>query len=59
VVYKRKPRHELTDNSYYQAYNLIRGITGYGADNGPIMVIHEGFEGIASWNGFMAGADRM
>jgi glucan 1,3-beta-glucosidase len=38
---------------------MIRGITGYGANNGPIIVIHEGFEGIAKYNGFMAGADRL
>lgn len=38
---------------------MIRGITGYGAGNGPIILLHEGFYGIAAWNGFLAGADRM
>jgi hypothetical protein len=38
---------------------MIRSITGYGAGNGPIIVIHEGFEGIANFNGFLGGADRL
>lgn len=45
--------------SYYQAYTMIRGITGFGAGNGPIIAIHEGFAGIADWNGFLSGADRL
>ena len=49
----------LTALSYYQAYQVIRGITGFGSNNGPIIAIHEGFEGIAAWNGFLSGADRM
>lgn len=38
---------------------MIREITGYGAGNGPVILLHEGFYGIAAWNGFLAGADRM
>jgi glucan 1,3-beta-glucosidase len=38
---------------------MIRSITGYGAGNGPIIAMHEGFEGIAAWNGFLSGADRL
>jgi hypothetical protein len=38
---------------------MIRSMTDYGAGNGPIIVIHEGFEGIAAWDGFLAGADRL
>lgn len=45
--------------SYYQAYELIRGITGYGKGNGPIIALHEGFKGVAAWDGFLAGADRV
>ena len=45
--------------SYYQAYEVIRSITGFGTNNGPIIAIHEGFEGIAAWDGFLSGADRM
>ncbi|WVR09255.1 hypothetical protein IAU60_006320 [Kwoniella sp. DSM 27419] len=44
---------------YYQAYSMVRGITGYGAGNGPILLMHEGFLGVADWNGFLAGADRI
>ncbi|EAL19968.1 hypothetical protein CNBF2950 [Cryptococcus deneoformans B-3501A] len=44
---------------YYQAYEMIRKITGYGAGNGPVILLHEGFYGIAAWNGFLAGADRI
>ncbi|AAW44208.2 hypothetical protein CNF01760 [Cryptococcus deneoformans JEC21] len=44
---------------YYQAYEMIREITGYGAGNGPVILLHEGFYGIAAWNGFLAGADRI
>ncbi|KAL7420697.1 hypothetical protein Q5752_004648 [Cryptotrichosporon argae] len=44
---------------YYQAYELIRSITGYGAANGPIILIHEGFLGIGAWAGFLSGADRL
>jgi len=45
--------------SYYQAYELIRGITGFGAGSGPIIGLHEGFIGVAPWTGFLEGADRM
>lgn len=46
-------------SSYYQAYEMIRGITGFGAGNGPMIAIHEGFVGIAEWDGFLSGADRL
>lgn len=46
-------------SSYYKAYSMIRGMTGTGAGKGPIVVIHEGFEGIAQWNNFLVGADRL
>ena len=45
--------------SYYQAYEMIRGITGFGAGNGPVIALHEGFLGVAVWDGFLSGADRM
>ena len=35
---------------------MIRGITGYGAGNGPFISIHDGFEGTASWAGFLPGS---
>lgn len=51
--------HRADDGSYYQAYEMIRGITGFGAGNGPMIAIHEGFIGIAEWDGFLSGADRL
>lgn len=44
---------------YYQAYNMIRGVTGVGAGAGPIMVAHDGMVGPAAWKDFMPGADRL
>jgi hypothetical protein len=38
---------------------MIRRITGIGETKGPIVAIHEGFEGIAPFNDFMPGADRL
>ncbi|CAD6573512.1 MAG: hypothetical protein TREMPRED_000844 [Tremellales sp. Tagirdzhanova-0007] len=50
---------EVMQAFYYQAYEVIRSITGFGTNNGPIIAIHEGFEGIAAWDGFLSGADRI
>ncbi|KAJ7105074.1 exo-beta-1,3-glucanase [Mycena crocata] len=44
---------------YYGAYEAIRTSTGVGAGRGPYMAIHEGFQGPAIWEGFLAGADRV
>lgn len=44
---------------YNEAYRVIREATGYGAGNGPFLVIHEGFVGVERWIDFMPGADRM
>jgi len=38
---------------------MIRSITGNGAGNGPYMVIHDGFSGISSWQGFLPNSDRI
>jgi aryl-phospho-beta-D-glucosidase BglC (GH1 family) len=43
----------------YQAYKMIRGITGIGEGKGPIISIHDGFASASSWYGFLAGADRV
>ena len=37
---------------------MIRGITGYGAGNGPYIAIHDGFTGLAPWADFLPGSDR-
>ena len=44
---------------YYEVYRMIRGITGVGEGNGPMLSMHDGFVGIARWYDFMPGADRM
>ncbi|KAF8874014.1 glycoside hydrolase family 5 protein [Mucidula mucida] len=44
---------------YYAAYEAMRGATGAGKGNGPYVVVHEGFQGPAIWEGFMQGADRL
>ena len=38
---------------------MIRGITGVGEGKGPYIVIHDGFQGLDVWPGFMTGADRL
>jgi glucan 1,3-beta-glucosidase len=38
---------------------MIRGITGYGAGNGPYIAIHDGFAGLPTWAGFLPGSDRI
>jgi hypothetical protein len=40
-------------------HNIIRGITGYGAGNGPFISIYDGFQGTASLAGFLPGSDRI
>ncbi|KAJ7142765.1 glycoside hydrolase family 5 protein [Mycena epipterygia] len=44
---------------YLEAHNMIRGITGLGAGNGPFISIHDGFDGVATWAGFLPGSDRI
>ncbi|KAJ7118502.1 glycoside hydrolase family 5 protein [Mycena crocata] len=51
-------RPQLT-SFYLQAHNMIREITGFGEGKGPYMSIHDGFDGVASWAGFLTGSDRI
>ncbi|KAJ7752654.1 glycoside hydrolase family 5 protein [Mycena metata] len=44
---------------YLELHTLLRGITGFGAGNGPYIGVHDGFQGVASWAGFMPGSDRI
>jgi glucan 1,3-beta-glucosidase len=44
---------------YYEVYRMIREITGTGEGNGPMLSMHDGFVGLASWYDFMPGGDRM
>jgi hypothetical protein len=46
-----------TRRSYLEAHNMIRGITGIG--KGPYISIHDGFNTVASWAGFLPGSDRI
>lgn len=38
---------------------MIRGITGYGEGKGPYIAIHDGFQGLSTWAGFLPGSDRI
>jgi hypothetical protein len=38
---------------------MIRDITGYGEGNGPYIAIHDGFEVLSTWAGFLEGSDRI
>jgi len=44
---------------YVEVYDMIRGITGVGEGKGPFISIHDGFNSLESWAGFMTGADRI
>lgn len=50
---------DILSHFYLQVHDMIRGITGKGAGNGPYMAFHDGFQGVSHWGGFMAGADRL
>ncbi|RPD58867.1 glycoside hydrolase [Lentinus tigrinus ALCF2SS1-7] len=49
-------RDQLT-RFYLQVHDMIRGITGIG--KGPYIVIHDSFQGTASWADFLPGSDRI
>ncbi len=38
---------------------MIRGIGGVGEGNGPFISIHDGFQGLPDWAGFLSGSDRI
>ncbi|WWC91478.1 uncharacterized protein L201_006424 [Kwoniella dendrophila CBS 6074] len=50
---------DVLEKFYYQAYQTVRDITGYGTGNGPTLLMHEGFLGVAAWEKFLNGADRI
>ena len=52
-------RLNLNGDSYVEAHNMIRSITGTGAGKGPVMVIHDGFRSLTSYVGLLAGGDRI
>ena len=49
----------MSTNSYYEAYKMIRNITGVGEGKGPMIVYHDGFDTLERWAGFLTGADRI
>ncbi|CAA7260371.1 unnamed protein product [Cyclocybe aegerita] len=44
---------------YVEAYKMIRGITGVGEGKGPFISLHDGFQGLERWSGFLEGGDRI
>ncbi|KAI0359285.1 glycoside hydrolase [Trametes cingulata] len=47
------------ESFYYEAYQMVRGVTGTGAGNGPMIAFHDGFSGPGGWANFLPGADRV
>ncbi|KAF7310457.1 Glycoside hydrolase family 5 protein [Mycena chlorophos] len=43
---------------YLRAHNMIRNITGIGTGHGPYISIHDGFDSLQTWAGFLSGSDR-
>ncbi|KAJ7259184.1 glycoside hydrolase superfamily [Mycena haematopus] len=50
---------DVLTSFYLQAHTMIRGITGIGEEHGPFISIHDGFQGVSSWAGFLPGSDRI
>ncbi|KAF9479381.1 ectomycorrhiza-upregulated exo-beta-1,3-glucanase GH5 [Pholiota conissans] len=44
---------------YREVYDMIRGITGIGAGKGPYISIHDGFQALDQWVGFLQNGDRV
>ncbi|EJD53290.1 glycoside hydrolase [Auricularia subglabra TFB-10046 SS5] len=44
---------------YYEAYQIIRGISGVGEGNGPMISIHDGFLPMSQWNTWLPNRDRV
>ncbi|PFH46075.1 glycoside hydrolase family 5 protein [Amanita thiersii Skay4041] len=44
---------------YLRAHDMIRSITGVGEGNGPYIAIHDGFNSVSNWAGFLQGSDRI
>ena len=45
--------------SYKAVYDIVRGVTGYGEGNGPVISFHEGFLGLPHYSGYLKNADRI
>lgn len=44
---------------YMEAYKVVREVTGFGEGNGPWVVLHDGFNGVKNWAGYLVNADRL
>jgi glucan 1,3-beta-glucosidase len=44
---------------YFEAYSIIRNITGIGAGNGPFISVHDGFSSLSNWAGVFPNVDRV
>ncbi|KAH7092737.1 glycoside hydrolase [Auriculariales sp. MPI-PUGE-AT-0066] len=44
---------------YLHVYKMIREITGIGEGKGPYVAIHDHFQTMKDWEGFLSGADRL
>lgn len=51
---------QSTIGSFYaEAYRMLREVTGLGAGNGAFLSMHDAFDGVNNWVGFLTGADRL
>lgn len=50
---------DIKNTSYVEAYEMLREITGVGEGKGPMISIHDGFQGLSTWADFLKGADRV
>ncbi|KAH7103862.1 glycoside hydrolase family 5 protein [Auriculariales sp. MPI-PUGE-AT-0066] len=58
IINEPRPAQTYLSQFYLEAYTMIRGITGVGAGNGPIISIHDSFDA-TRWLDFLPGADRL
>ncbi|TIB03003.1 hypothetical protein E3P94_00856 [Wallemia ichthyophaga] len=50
---------DVVASFYFEAYNVIREITGTGEGKGPWLAFHDAMVGGAQWSDFLRGADRV
>ncbi|PVF96563.1 glycoside hydrolase [Serendipita vermifera] len=50
---------EAMQQFYAEAYRIVRKAGGLGDGNGPVISMHESFQGLGFWAGFLDGADRL
>ncbi|KAI0035937.1 glycoside hydrolase family 5 protein [Vararia minispora EC-137] len=51
--------NENVQRFYGEAYSIVRTASGYGAGKGPIVSLHDAFNGLPWWAGWGPGADRL